>query len=612
VLILKTKKLYISFLFFFMTFTQKVMGAVIVSVPLPKVSSVSSDGLSSLSCTPSGCENKSVVILGSNFGTDATVLGFPVGVTKSCTRNSDTQITCVLNKQFKSTAGKSANKIKVQNLSTKKTSAAAISFEINVLTPIIKSITPSTVTNNGNVDVEITGINLDPLASYDFGSPNSTLPVTCSEAATSGGTKLKCKTTKTPLKSGVPQALKKDTSYNKIFLRQKYVLNGVEKVILSNVYTTPFSVTDPGSSDFSVTFTTQPKSVEVDLKVVQAEADVLLQSVSEHEYFKPTPTFKSLSASVLSQSIQRAPWKNESVSSFRHFYFQWKRDDVLLGKKISSYYKRVSSDGSIKLEFSSNYNKFMEGLYSLVISDIDDPSKFKESAVAYVSFKRPADCKPRVRVTRFMRALKSIDYSKLCGFKVPRDYNHTWGETGPGEVSPDNEVVAVVYDQEYKSHWDGKSIGEQPWANGNFSILSKVARYGESYGFSANLGSFSNGVIDNDGVFKWIHSIQLYFNKTSTIISDVPLTLGIYTPPKNIQVANGETAYFSVQATGIPIKYSLYKIFDDERNLVVTGSDRYLAVSNVSETNIGNYIVVVEDVYGKTVESAPVTLSLAQ
>lgn len=591
-LILK-KILYISFLFFFMTFTQKVMGAVIVSVPLPKVSSVSSDGLSSLSCTPSGCENKSVVILGSNFGTDATVLGFPVGVTKSCTRNSDTQITCVLNKQFKSTAGTGANKIKVQNLSTKKTSAAAISFEINALTPVIKSITPSTVTNNGNVDVEITGINFDPLAAYDFGSPNSTLPVTCSEAATSGGTKLKCKTTKTPLKSGVPQALKKDTSYNKIILRQKYVVDGVEKIILSNQYTVPFSVNDPGSSEFSVTFTTQPKSVEVDLKAVQEE---------------PTSNFKKLSASVLSQSIQRAPWSNDSIPSFRHFYFQWKRDDVLLGKKTSSYYFPISSDGSIKLEFSSKYDIFMEGLYSLVISDIEDPKKFKESAVAYVSFKRPSECKPRVRITRFMRALKSIDHSKLCGSTFQNSTNYS--SVALSEISPDNEVVAVVYDQEYKSHWTGKSIGDQPWANGNFSILSKVARLGESYGFSANIGDFANGVINNDGVFEWVHILRLVFNKASTITSDVPLTLGIFSNPKNVKVAKGETAYFSVQATGIPIKYSLYKIFDDERNLVVTGSDRYLAVSNVSETNIGNYVVVVEDVYGKTVESTVATLSL--
>ena len=193
----------------------------------PTVTSITVDGASSLSCTPSDCEDKKVIITGTNFDSSFTVLGFAAGSIKSCSRDNNSQITCTLAKLL----ANSSNNIKVKNVSTNKTAATSVNFPITVLAPTVTSISPASIADCANIDVQISVSNLDPSpSSYDFGT---SLPVTGCTYAGSG--KLNCKSTRSSLTA--------NKSLSAIVLKETFASSPANKVFSSAKYTTPFAVT---------------------------------------------------------------------------------------------------------------------------------------------------------------------------------------------------------------------------------------------------------------------------------------------------------------------------------------------------------------------------------
>jgi hypothetical protein len=137
---------------------------------------------------------------------------------------------------------------------------------------------------------------------------------------------------------------------------------------------------------------------------------------------------------------------------------------------------------------------------------------------------------------------------------------------------------------------------------------------------SASLGSTStnwpvvgSNVFDAAGTFRWTNPLtpgagNYFFRVASGLSNSAPIIpASIVTPPTNLSVLAGQTAIFSVTATGTaPLSYQWYF----NTNIAINGAtSATLSLNNVQLTNAGNYSVRVANA-GGSATSVAVTLTV--
>ncbi len=283
-----------------------------------------------------------------------------------------------------------------------------------------------------------------------------------------------------------------------------------------------------------------------------------------------------------------------AIKSETGYTYQWMKNGVLLGSPVICAGATTSNTVTLSLP---NTTSSSEGLYSLLATSSVNPIKKKESNPALVT----VDCGAAVFVSaKLLRTNKVYDltgkYSNATislGFAVPsNDFLQVTTRTSTGTTilwrwSPIKVGLSKIITSQTSGTLDF-SAADVPKTPGYFTLLSITN--GKVLNISFMISSFGS-------------------NSASSPGGSVPVAVSI--PPRDASVAVGGTANFGVVATGDPSIYTWYKVVGGSRTLVSTGVSSFLTLTNISAADAAGYLVVVQNAFGSSVESAMAVLSIA-